>query len=92
MVTNTAYIIAYMLLSSKSVRKNIRIGQITMDALVRQNQVDQRNSDQQENISGIQNIFVLNILKFRSNFDASSYLLYIIHTVMMCGKIPNSYK
>mgnify|MGYP000023400814 FL=1 len=62
-----------------------------MDALVRQNQVDQQNSDQQENILGIQNIFVLNILKFRSNLYASSYL-YIIHTLTMCGKIPNSYK
>ena len=51
-----------------------------MDALVRRNQVDQRNSDQRENILGIQNIFVLNILKFRCNFHASSYL-YIIHTL-----------
>ena len=62
-----------------------------MDALVRQNRVDQQNSDKRENILGIQHIFVLNILKFRSNVYASSYL-YIIHTLTMCGKIPNSYK
>ena len=62
-----------------------------MDALVRQNRVDQQNSDQRENILGIQNIFVLNILKFHRNVYASSYL-YIIHTLTMCGKIPNSYK
>jgi hypothetical protein len=63
-VTNTVY----MLLSSKSLPKPIDFGHITMDALVCQNQADQWNSEQLENILGIQNIFVLNFLKFHSIF------------------------
>jgi hypothetical protein len=49
-----------------------------MDALVRRNRADRWNSEQQENILGIQNIFVLNFLKFRS-------ILILVPTCKSCA-------
>ena len=49
-----------------------------MDALVRRNRADRWNSEQRENILGIQNIFVLNFLKFRS-------ILILVPTCKSCA-------
>jgi hypothetical protein len=45
-----------------------------MDALVRRNRADRWNSEQRENILGIQNIFVLNFFEIPQHFDTSSYV------------------
>ena len=49
-----------------------------MDALVCRNRADRWNSEQRENILGIQNIFVLNFLKFRS-------ILILVPTCTSCA-------